>query len=81
MYANAKKIEELGVIAPEVGLDLSKVQARKEEITNRLFKGVQHLMKKGKIDVYEGKGSIMETRDVLIEMNNEEREIILPEIF
>jgi dihydrolipoamide dehydrogenase len=77
VYANTINAEEFGVIAPEVGLDFSKVQARKEEITNRLFKGVQHLMKKGKIDVYEGKGSILESRDVLVEMNNEEREIIL----
>lgn len=48
VYTTAKNAEEFGVIAPEVGLDFSKVQARKEEITNRLFKGVQHLMKKRK---------------------------------
>ncbi|QGQ44870.1 dihydrolipoyl dehydrogenase [Metabacillus sediminilitoris] len=77
VYTTTKNAEEFGVIAPEVGLDFLKVQKRKEEITTRLFKGVQHLMKKGKIDVYEGKGSILESRDVLVEMNNEEREIIL----
>lgn len=77
VYANTRNAEEFGVIAPEVGLDFSKVQARKEGITSRLFKGVQHLMKKGKIDVYEGKGSILEPRDVLVEMNNEEQKIIL----
>src|SRR3982751_3414662 len=55
VYANIKKAEEFGVIAPEVGLDFTKVQARKEETKTRLFKGIQHLMKKGKIDVYEGK--------------------------
>jgi dihydrolipoamide dehydrogenase len=77
VYATTKNAEEFGVIAPEVGLDFLKVQNRKEEITTRLFKGVQHLMKKGKIDVYEGKGSILESRDVLVEMNNKEREIIL----
>lgn len=77
VYATTKNAEEFGVIAPEVGLDFLKVQNRKEEITTRLFKGVQHLMKKGKIDVYEGKGSILESRDVLVELNNEEREIIL----
>ena len=59
VYSNTKNAEEFGVIAPEVGLDFSKVQARKEAITDRLFKGVQHLMNKGKIDVYEGKGTIL----------------------
>ncbi|MCQ6275942.1 dihydrolipoyl dehydrogenase [Bacillus sp. V3B] len=77
VYANTKNAEEFGVIAPEVGLDFSKVQARKEETKTRLFKGIQHLMKKGKIDVYEGKGSILESRDVLVELNNGEQEILL----
>jgi dihydrolipoamide dehydrogenase len=77
VYSNTKNAEEFGVIAPEVGLDFSKVQARKEAITDRLFKGVQHLMNKGKIDVYEGKGTILESKNVFVEMNNEEENITL----
>jgi len=77
VYANTKNAKEFGVIAPEVGLDFSRVQARKEEITTRLFKGVQHLMKKGKIDVYEGIGTILDTKDILVELNNEEQEVLL----
>jgi dihydrolipoamide dehydrogenase len=77
VYAQTKKVEKYGVIAPEVGLNFSKVQARKEEITEQLFKGVQYLMKKGKIDVYEGKGRILQSKDVLVELNNDEGEIIL----
>ncbi|KMY42752.1 dihydrolipoyl dehydrogenase [Peribacillus loiseleuriae] len=77
VYANTKNAEKYGVIAPEVGLDFQKVQARKEEITERLFKGVQHLMKKGKIDVYEGKGSILQTKDVLVKLNEDDQEVIL----
>ncbi len=34
-------------------------------------------MKKGKIDVYEGTGSILESKDVLVELNNDEEEVIL----
>lgn len=77
LYVQTKHAEQYGVIAPEVGLDFSKVQARKEEIKDRLFKGIQHLMKKGKIDVYEGKGSILESKDVLVELNNNEGEVIV----
>ena len=76
IYTNTKNAEEFGVIAPEVGLDFSKVQARKEETTDRLFKGVEHLMKKGKIDVYDGIGTILKTNDVLVKLNNGE-EILL----
>ena len=61
VYAK-QKMQKFGVIAPEVGLDFSKVQARKEEITDRLFKGVQHLMKKGKIDVYEERKYLRDKR-------------------
>lgn len=77
VYANTKNAEVYGVIAPEVGFDFSKVQARKEGITDRLFKGVQHLMKKGKIDVYEGKGKILNTKEILVELNNDEQEVHL----
>ncbi|MBU8880399.1 dihydrolipoyl dehydrogenase [Bacillus sp. FJAT-29790] len=77
VYATTKNAEAFGVIAPEVGLDFSKVQARKAEITDRLFKGVQHLMKKGKIDVYEGKGRILESEDIAVEMNNGDGEVTL----
>ncbi|MBY0122045.1 dihydrolipoyl dehydrogenase [Bacillus sp. S/N-304-OC-R1] len=77
VYATAKNAAVYGVIAPDVGLDFSKVQERKAEITDRLFKGVQHLMKKGKIDVYEGKGRILESRNILVELNNGEGDITL----
>jgi dihydrolipoamide dehydrogenase len=77
LYVQTKHAEQYGVIAPEVGLDFSKVQDRKEEIKDRLFKGIQHLMKKGKIDVYDGKGSILESKDILVELNNNEGEVIV----
>lgn len=77
VYSTAKNAAAFGVIAPEVGLDFSRVQERKAEITDRLFKGVQHLMKKGKIDVYEGKGRILESRNILVEFNNGEENITL----
>ncbi|WP_342043426.1 dihydrolipoyl dehydrogenase [Bacillus sp. OTU2372] len=77
LYAQTKNANRYGVIAPEVGLDFTKVQARKEEIQDRLYKGIQHLMKKGKIDIYEGKGSILGSKDVLVQLNNEEGEVIV----
>lgn len=77
VYAQTKDADTYGVIAPEVGLNFSKVQARKEEITDRLFKGVQHLMKKGKIDIYDGTGSILPSKDVLVVLNNGDGETTL----
>lgn len=86
VYATTKKSEEFGVLANDVSLDFSKVQARKEKITDQLFKGVQHLMKQGKISVYEGIGRILGPSifspmpgTISVEMNNgEENEMLIP---
>ncbi|MET3574813.1 dihydrolipoyl dehydrogenase [Bhargavaea ullalensis] len=51
--------ESFGVSTGEVSLDFGKVQKRKESIVSGLHKGVQGLMKKGKIDVFEGTGRIL----------------------
>ncbi|WP_332632301.1 dihydrolipoyl dehydrogenase [Halalkalibacter flavus] len=59
VFATSKRSEEFGVLTNEVSLDFKKVQARKESIVDQLHRGVQHLLKKGKIDVYEGTGRIL----------------------
>lgn len=59
VYATLQRSEEFGVSAAQVALNFAKVQERKEKIVSQLHKGVQHLMKKGKIDVYKGTGRIL----------------------
>jgi dihydrolipoamide dehydrogenase len=59
VFSTAKQSEDFGIIMNEVSLNFAKVQERKNKIINQLHKGVQHLMKKGKIDVYEGIGHIL----------------------
>ncbi|CAM3798663.1 dihydrolipoyl dehydrogenase [Mesobacillus zeae] len=86
VYATAKRGEEFGVVTGEVGLDFSKVQQRKEKIVDQLHKGVQHLMKQGKIDVYEGLGRILGPSifspmpgTISVEMNNgSDNEMLIP---
>lgn len=75
VFANTKNGESFGVIAPEVSLDFAKVQARKDGITDQLFKGVQHLMKKGKIDVYDGFGQVNGGNKVIVKTDEEETTI------
>ncbi|GAE36632.1 dihydrolipoyl dehydrogenase [Halalkalibacter akibai] len=59
VFQTAKHSEQFGVMTADVSLDFSKVQERKNSIVNQLHLGVQHLMKKGKIDVFEGIGRIL----------------------
>lgn len=58
VYQQTKQAAEFGVLTEEVKLDFTKVQERKGKIVSQLHQGVLHLMKKGKIDIYEGFGSI-----------------------
>ncbi|PLR99861.1 dihydrolipoyl dehydrogenase [Bacillus sp. T33-2] len=59
VFATAKRSEEFGITTGEVSINFSKVQERKERIVEQLHKGVQHLMKQGKVHVYEGTGRIL----------------------
>ena len=60
VYRLAKEeSESFGVMTGEVSLAFDLVQKRKQSIVDGLHGGVQALMKKGKIDVYEGMGRIL----------------------
>ena len=88
VYSTTKNhATDFGVNTGEVTLDFSRVQARKESIVSQLHQGVQGLMKKGKIDVYEGTGRMLGPSifspspggTVSVEMNNgEENEMLIP---
>ncbi|GEN84239.1 dihydrolipoyl dehydrogenase [Sporosarcina luteola] len=74
-----------GVETTGATLNFGRVQARKEEIVQQLHKGVTALMKKGKIDVYEGFGRMLGPSifspmpgTISVEMNNgEENEMLI----
>lgn len=86
VYTTAKRSEEFGVSAKEVSLNFSKVQERKNNIITQLYKGVQHLMNQGKIDVYDGFGRILGPSifspipgTISVEMTNgEQNEMLIP---
>lgn len=59
VYRQTKESQQFGIDVSGVNLNFLKVQKRKEDIINRLHLGVQGLMKKGKIDVYNGTGRIL----------------------
>ncbi|WP_173916206.1 dihydrolipoyl dehydrogenase [Halobacillus sp. Marseille-Q1614] len=86
VFRQTKEAEAFGVTAQEPVLDFAKVQERKQSIVDTLHKGVQGLMKKGKIDVFEGFGRILgpsifspTAGTISVELNNgEENEMIVP---
>ncbi|SDQ52003.1 dihydrolipoyl dehydrogenase [Virgibacillus salinus] len=59
VFKQTKEASEYGVDTNDTTLNFVKVQERKDSIVKNLHQGVQGLMKKGKIDVYEGFGRIL----------------------
>lgn len=59
VYVQSKKALDFGIEVQGVTLQFDRIQQRKEQVVNQLYKGVQQLMKKGKIDVFEGYGRIL----------------------
>ncbi|PWW30488.1 dihydrolipoamide dehydrogenase [Cytobacillus oceanisediminis] len=86
VFATAKHSEDFGVVTSDVSINFGKVQERKNKIVEQLHKGVQHLMKQGKIDVFEGTGRILGPSifspmpgTISVEMNNgDENEMLIP---
>ncbi|MCG7346557.1 dihydrolipoyl dehydrogenase [Sporosarcina sp. ACRSL] len=74
-----------GVDTNGISLNFSRVLARKDEIVQQLHRGVKALMKKGKIDIYEGHGRMLGPSifspmpgTISVEMNNgEENEMLV----
>ncbi|WP_373892720.1 dihydrolipoyl dehydrogenase [Virgibacillus natechei] len=59
VYRQTIEAADYGIETKEATLNFTKVQERKNTIVKKLHQGVQGLMKKGEIDVYEGFGRIL----------------------
>ncbi|NBD25485.1 dihydrolipoyl dehydrogenase [Paenibacillus glycinis] len=60
LFDTMKRSESFGIRAADVEVDFRGVLSRKDAIVKQLETGVQFLMKKNRIDVYEGTGTIVE---------------------
>ncbi|WP_028987040.1 dihydrolipoyl dehydrogenase [Thermicanus aegyptius] len=85
IYHEAKEGRKYGILMDALSIDFAQVQRRKEEIVEQLHKGIQFLLKKGKISVYEGYGRILgpsifspQAGAVSITKENGESEIVYP---
>ncbi|MFB6362599.1 dihydrolipoyl dehydrogenase [Paenibacillus elgii] len=59
VFALMKDSDKFGVGAEAVTLDYSKVASRKDAVVEQLYSGLQFLMKKNKITVFQGKGRLI----------------------
>jgi dihydrolipoamide dehydrogenase len=55
---------EFGLKAEVVGYDYPRIAERRDGVVNQLYKGVQYLMKKNKIEVVAGKGRLRDRNTI-----------------
>ncbi len=66
LYEQIKRSEEYGIITEGVSADFGKFHKRKRSIVNKLFGGIEHLLKKNKVDLFSGTGQIASPGKVLV---------------
>ena len=72
MFKDLKRAEEFGIVGidqEKISVDWNLLIKRKDKVVNQLVSGIYMLFKKNKIDLYEGKGTILNKNE--IEVNGE----------
>lgn len=85
VYQTAKQSSTYGVETGDVTFNMERAQTYKRDLVAGLEKGIEHLMKQGKIEVFRGKASILgpsifspQPGTVSVEDESGESELILP---
>jgi dihydrolipoamide dehydrogenase len=69
---NAQNGEEFGVKTNGIEFDYPAAAKRREQVVNQLRRGVQGLMKKNKVTVFQGTGSFVEPKKIKVDGNDGE---------
>jgi dihydrolipoamide dehydrogenase len=72
---DAKNGEEYGVKIGDLEFDYPQAAKRREQIVTQLRRGVQGLMKKNKVTVYNGVGSFVEPKKIKVQTDDGEEEL------
>jgi dihydrolipoamide dehydrogenase len=72
IYRNVKHAEDFGINTSNVGFDLQKIVSRSRSVAQQLSNGVEHLLKKNKVTVYNGHGRLLGGGKLVVKKDNEE---------
>ena len=72
---DARNGEEYGVKVGDLEFDYPQAAKRREQVVTQLRRGVQGLMKKNKVTVYNGVGSFIEPKKIKVETEDGEEEL------
>lgn len=72
LYLEVKACEHLGIHVEGVSYNMEEIQARKDEVLGQLRAGIAALMKKNKVTVKKGTGTILSPHEVKVSGADEE---------
>ncbi|KIE05976.1 Dihydrolipoyl dehydrogenase [Candidatus Jidaibacter acanthamoeba] len=67
VYHLVQHAEEFGIKVKGISFDFEKIIARSRATAEKLSSGIKHLLKKNKVEVFEGHGKVTKSKTVLIE--------------
>jgi len=74
-YSDIMDMERFGLVVQDCAVDMERMMAGKNDVVGRLVKGVQYLIKKNKIDLFEGRGTLVNKNEIRVE-NGDKTETI-----
>ncbi len=66
LYRKLQKASEYGIVIDKLALNYQQFHRRKDAIVRRLFQGIQYLLKKNGVDVFEGRGQLVSPNNVIV---------------
>jgi dihydrolipoamide dehydrogenase len=66
VYHLMHHLDEYGLSASDLKFDLKKIVERSRKVSSQLAQGVKHLLKKNKITVFDGNGSLKDSKTVAV---------------
>ncbi|MCP4266773.1 MAG: dihydrolipoyl dehydrogenase [Candidatus Brocadiaceae bacterium] len=66
LYEQIQRSKEYGIVTEGTSIDFGEFHKRKRLIVNKLFLGIEHLLKKNRVDLFNGTGYIASPDKVLV---------------
>jgi len=76
LYELCKRSKEYGIITEGVSADFGEFHKRKRTIVNKLYGGIEHLLKKNKVDLLKGTGQIVSPGKIMVKEGDKIKEEI-----
>lgn len=69
LYMRFLRAKEFGIAFDNIRINYSQFHRRKEGVVNRLFQGIQFLLKKNNVELFLGEGELTSSGSVIIKKN------------